>query len=67
MAPLSDYAKRVLAWGVGLALLATLMALLLAKVLTRPINALVRAAKQVSQGALDVRGRSDWPLTSTAS
>ncbi len=54
MAPLGDYAKRVLTWGVGLSLLATLMALLLAKVLTRPITALVQAAKQVSQGALDV-------------
>jgi class 3 adenylate cyclase len=31
------------------------MALLLAKVLTRPITALVLAAKQVSQGALDVK------------
>ena len=55
MAPLSEYAKRVLTWGVGLSLLATLMALLLAKVLTRPINALVRAAKQVSQGDFDVK------------
>ena len=55
MEPLRDYAKRVLTWGVGLSLLATVMALLLAKVLTRPISALVRAAKQVSQGALDVR------------
>jgi class 3 adenylate cyclase len=55
MAPLGDYAKRVLTWGVGLSLLATVMALLLAKVLTQPITALVRAAKQVSQGALDVR------------
>ena len=55
MAPLSIYAKRVLTWGVGIALLATLMALLLAKVLTRPITALVRAAKQVSQGDLDVK------------
>ena len=55
MAPLGDYARRVLTWGVGLSLLATVMALLLAKVLTRPITALVRAAKQVSQGALDVR------------
>ena len=55
MAPLSIYAKRVLTWGVGIALLATLMALLLAKVLTRPINALVRAAKQVSLGDLDVK------------
>ncbi len=55
MAPLGAYAKRVFAWAVGLSLLATLMALLLAKVLTRPITALVRAAKQVSQGALDVK------------
>jgi len=55
MAPLGVYAKRVLAWGVGLSLLATVMALLLAKVLTRPITALVRAARQVSQGALDVK------------
>lgn len=55
MAPLSDYTRRVLTWGVGLALLATVLALLLAKVLTRPITALVRAAKQVSQGDLDVK------------
>ena len=42
MAPLGDYAKRVLTWG-GRALVArTVMALLLAKVLTRPITALVR-------------------------
>jgi class 3 adenylate cyclase len=55
MAPLGVYATRVLTWGVGLSLLATVMALLLAKALTRPISALVRAAKQVSHGALDVR------------
>ena len=54
MAPLGDYAKRVLTWGIGLSLLATLLALAAGAVLTRPITALVRAAKQVSQGALDV-------------
>ena len=54
MAPLGDYAGRVLTWGVGLSLLATVMALLLAKVLTRPIIVLVQAAKRVSHGALDV-------------
>jgi class 3 adenylate cyclase len=54
MAPLRDYAIRVLAWGVGLSLLATMIALVLAHALTRPITALVRAAKQVSQGTLDV-------------
>jgi len=55
MAPLGDYGKQVLAWGVGLSLLATLMALVLAQVLTRPINALVRGARRVSQGDLDVK------------
>jgi class 3 adenylate cyclase len=55
MAPLRSYAKRVLAWSVGIALLATLMALWLAKVLTRPITALVQAAKQVSMGELDTK------------
>jgi class 3 adenylate cyclase len=54
MAPLRDYAIRVLVWGVGLSLLATMIALALAHALTRPITALVRAAKQVSQGTLDV-------------
>ena len=53
MAPLGVYANRVLAWGVGLSLAATLFALLLAQVMTRPIAALVGAARQVSQGRLD--------------
>jgi class 3 adenylate cyclase len=53
MAPLHDYAMRVLTWGVGLSLLATLLALAAAHELTRPLT-LVRAARQVSQGALDV-------------
>ena len=55
MAPLHVYARRMLAWSVGLSLVATLMALLLAQVLTRPIAGLVTAARQVSQGALDVK------------
>jgi HAMP domain-containing protein len=54
MAPLGNYAKRVLGWGVGLSLVATVMALLLAQVLTRPIAALVQAARQVTKGILDV-------------
>jgi class 3 adenylate cyclase len=54
MAPLRDYAIRTLIWGVGLSLLATVIALALAHALTRPITALVRAAKQVSEGTLDV-------------
>jgi class 3 adenylate cyclase len=54
MAPLHEYAIRVLVWGVGLSLLATVMALAAAHTLTRPISALVKAAKRVSQGALDV-------------
>jgi class 3 adenylate cyclase len=55
MAPLGVYTRRVLAWSIGIALLATIMAFLLAKVLTHPIAALVRAAKQVSTGELDVK------------
>ncbi|HEV7398521.1 MAG TPA: adenylate/guanylate cyclase domain-containing protein [Pyrinomonadaceae bacterium] len=55
MGALGVYTRRVLAWSVGIALLATIFALLLSKVLTRPITALVRAAKQVSMGELDVK------------
>jgi class 3 adenylate cyclase len=55
LAPLGAYAKRVLGWGVGFSLLASLMALLLAQALTRPIAALVHAARQVSKGILDVK------------
>jgi len=54
MAPLRKYAISVLIWGVGLCLLATVLALAAAHTLTRPISALVKAAKKVSQGALDV-------------
>jgi class 3 adenylate cyclase len=54
MAPLADYTKRVFTWGIGLALLATLLALAVGHMLTKPITALVRAAKQVSRGAFDV-------------
>jgi class 3 adenylate cyclase len=54
MAPLREYAIRVLIWGVGLSILATMLALAAAHALTRPISALVKAAKKVSQGALDV-------------
>ena len=54
MAPLRKYAISVLVWGVGLSLLATVLALAAAHALTKPISALVKAAKRVSQGALDV-------------
>jgi class 3 adenylate cyclase len=64
MAPLKDYAKKVFTWGIGLALFATLLALAVGHMLTRPITALVRAAKQVSKGALDVEvavaGRDEY-------
>ena len=49
----------MVAWGVGLSLVATLMALILAQVLTKPIADLVRAAKQVSKGFLDVEVKVD--------
>ncbi len=54
MAPLGVYLQRMLATSVGLALLASLAALVLASVLTRPITALVQVAQQVSAGRLDV-------------
>jgi class 3 adenylate cyclase len=54
MQPLREYAKRTLAAAVGLALLASLIALWLASVLTRPIADLVRGARRVSAGELDV-------------
>jgi class 3 adenylate cyclase len=53
MAPLAEFGRRILIVGVGLSLLASLAALGLASVITRPIGALVRGARQVSQGALD--------------
>ena len=54
MAPLAAYTQRVFTWGIGLVLLATLLALVLGRMLTRPITALVKAAKQVSKGTFDV-------------
>ena len=55
MAPLTAYLRSSLATGVVLALLASLAALVLASVLTRPIAALVRGAEEVSAGRLDVK------------
>ena len=54
MLPLREYARRTLAAAVGLALLASLIALWFASVLTRPIADLVRGARRVSAGELDV-------------
>jgi class 3 adenylate cyclase len=54
MQPLREYARRTLAAAVGLALVASLIALWLASVLTRPIADLVRGARRVSAGELDV-------------
>ncbi len=47
MAPLASYARRALAVGAALALLASLVALMMASTLTRPIAALVDAARRV--------------------
>jgi class 3 adenylate cyclase len=55
MAPLAAYTRRALAVGGGLALLASVVALFMASTLTRPIGALVSAARRVSKGALDVQ------------
>ena len=54
MQPLSDYLRRAITATVGLALLASLLALWLASVLSRPIANLVRGARRVSEGDLDV-------------
>ena len=55
MAPLAAYTRRSLAAGGALALLASVIALFLAAALTRPIGALVSAARRVSKGTLDVQ------------
>jgi len=55
LAPLTAYLRRMLATGVVLAVLASLAALVLASVLTRPISALVQGAEEVSAGRLDVK------------
>ena len=55
MAPLAAYARRALAAGGALALLASVVAMFMAAALTRPIAALVDAARRVSTGPLDVQ------------
>lgn len=54
LAPLSALVRRLVGTGVALALLSSLLALAFASLLTRPIAALVRGARRVSEGALDV-------------
>ena len=55
MAPLAAYTRRAIAVGGALALLASVVALFMAAALTRPIGALVGAARRVSKGTLDVQ------------
>jgi class 3 adenylate cyclase len=55
MAPLTAYTRRALAVGAALALLASVIAMFMAAALTRPIGALVGAARRVSKGTLDVQ------------
>ena len=55
MAPLAAYTRRALAVGGALALLASVIAMFMAAALTRPIAALVGAARRVSKGTLDVQ------------
>ena len=55
LAPLHALGRRILAVGVALSLLASLLALGLASIITRPIAALVRAAHEVSAGNLETR------------
>jgi|SRR5688572_3843077 len=55
MAPLAAYTRRAFAAGSALALLASVVALFMASALTRPIAALVDAARRVSKGTFDVQ------------
>lgn len=55
LAPLRALGRRILAVGTGLSLLASLLALGLSAIITRPIAALVTAAQGVSSGNLDTR------------
>ena len=55
LAPLTTYTRRALAAGGALALLASVAALFMATALTRPIGALVAAARRVAKGTLDVQ------------
>jgi class 3 adenylate cyclase len=55
LAPLRSLGWRILAVGAGLSLLSSLLALGLASIMTRPIAALVEAARQVSTGNLETR------------
>ena len=55
MAPLAAYTRRAVAVGGALALAASIVALFMAAALTRPIGALVGAARRVAQGTLDVQ------------
>lgn len=55
LAPLHALGRRILAVGTGLSLLASLLALGLSAIITRPIAALVAAARGVSAGNLETR------------
>ncbi|BCS35120.1 adenylate/guanylate cyclase domain-containing protein [Luteitalea sp. TBR-22] len=57
LAPLRALGTRILGLGAGLALLASVLALGLASIMTRPIAALVEAAREVSAGNLETRVR----------
>ena len=57
MAPLAAYARRAVAAGGALALLASMVAMFMAATLTRPIAALVDAARRVSTGDVGRAGR----------
>ena len=57
MAPLAAYTRRALAVGGALALLASVVAMFMAAALTRPIAALVAAARRVSTGDPGRAGR----------
>ncbi|MFO0890792.1 MAG: adenylate/guanylate cyclase domain-containing protein [Isosphaeraceae bacterium] len=57
MEPIVRFRRRVLSTAVIIMLLVTLLALLLARVFTRPIHALIRGAKRIGRGEVDVKVR----------
>jgi class 3 adenylate cyclase len=55
LAPVAAMKRRMMLWAFGLALLSAAVALMLARGILKPINALVAAARSVSAGNLEAR------------
>jgi class 3 adenylate cyclase len=58
-APVAEFGRKVLAYSVGIILVVTLLAMVLAHVFTRPLRGLIEGARQVGAGRLDVEVKVD--------